>query len=134
MLHQIEHIAIVVQDLEAALRVYRDTLGFPLLRVEEVPAEHVNVAFLQLPEGEGHLELVQPTEAGTGIARFLDKRGEGIHHICFEVDDAARVLAELSADGVQLVDTAARPGAEGKPVAFVHPKSTMGVLVELIQK
>jgi methylmalonyl-CoA/ethylmalonyl-CoA epimerase len=84
---RIDHIAIVVQDLDAALRVYHDVLGLPLERVEEVPAEKVKVAFLPLPKGDGEVELVQPTADDTGIARYLAKRGEGMHHICFEVDD-----------------------------------------------
>jgi methylmalonyl-CoA/ethylmalonyl-CoA epimerase len=134
MLKQIEHIAIVVHDLEAALRIYRDAFGFPLLRVEEVPAERVNVAFLQLPHSEGHLELVQPTDADTGIARFLEKRGEGIHHICFRVADIGAAMAHLAAGGMQIIEQEARLGRQGQKYAFVHPKTAHGVLIELYER
>src|SRR5512135_86774 len=87
MIKRIDHIAIVVQDLDAALKVYRDALGLPLTHVRDVPAEGVKVAFLPMPEGDGEIELVQPTAEETGIARYLAKRGEGMHHICVEVDD-----------------------------------------------
>jgi methylmalonyl-CoA/ethylmalonyl-CoA epimerase len=133
MLQQIEHIAIVVQDLDAALRVYRDALGLPLLRVEDVPAEHVKVAFLQLPQGDGHIELVQPTAADTGIARFLDKRGEGIHHICFQVADITAAMSQLTESGMQTIEQEARLGRHGQKYAFVHPKTAHGVLIELYE-
>jgi len=133
MLGEIEHIAIVVQDLEAALGIYRDALGFPLLRIETVPAEGVTVAFLQLPGGEGHIELVQPTESGTGIARFLEKRGEGFHHICFRVADIAAAMAHLTGQGMQMIEPEARTGRQGQKYAFVHPKTAHGVLIELYE-
>ena len=133
MLRQIEHIAVVVQDLDAALKVYRDALGLPLLRVEEVPAEHVKVAFLALPHGEGHIELVQPTDSETGIARFLAKRGEGIHHICFRVDDIAAAMARLTDSSMQTVEQESRVGRHGQKYAFVHPKTAHGVLIELYE-
>jgi methylmalonyl-CoA/ethylmalonyl-CoA epimerase len=93
---RIDHIAIVVQDLDAALDVYCDALGLPLERVEEIPGEQVKVAFLPLPEGDGEVELVQPTTDDTGIARYLAKRGEGMHHICFEVDDIQAAMDTFS--------------------------------------
>ena len=133
MLDQVEHIAIVVHDLDAALRVYRDTLGLSLLGVEDVPAEKVKVAFLQLPGSQGHIELVQPTDAETGIARFLDKRGEGIHHICFGVTDIAAAMAQLTAGGMQIIEQEARVGRHGQKYAFVHPKTAHGVLIELYE-
>ena len=133
MLRQIEHIAIVVQDLDGALKVYRDALGLPLLRVEEVPAEHVKVAFLALPHGEGHIELVQPTDSETGIARFLAKRGEGIHHICFRVDDIAAAMARLTDSSMQTIEQEPRLGRHGQKYAFVHPKTAHGVLIELYE-
>jgi methylmalonyl-CoA/ethylmalonyl-CoA epimerase len=133
MLQQIEHIAIVVQDLDAALRVYRDALGLPLLRVEDVPAEHVKVAFLQLPQGDGYIELVQPTAADTGIARFLDKRGEGIHHICFRVADIDAAMSQLTGSGMQTIEQEAHMGRHGQKYAFVHPKTAHGVLIELYE-
>jgi methylmalonyl-CoA epimerase len=133
MLQQIEHIAIVVQDLEPALRVYRDILGLQLMRVEEVPAEKVKVAFLKLPHGEGHIELVQPTDTESGIARFLEKRGEGIHHICFRVESVDAAMAQLLSAGMETIGQEVRVNREGRPYAFVHPKSAHGVLIELYE-
>jgi len=130
---RIDHIAIVVQDLDAALRVYRDVLGLPLERVEEVPAEKVKVAFLPLPEGDGEVELVQPTANDTGIARFLAKRGEGMHHICFEVDDIQAAMAAMAASGLQVLEDKPRVGSQGQKYVFIHPKSTHGVLIELYE-
>lgn len=134
MLGEIEHIAIVVQDLEAALRIYRDALGFPLLHIEEVPTEGVKVAFLQLPGDRGHVELVQPTESGTGIARFLEKRGEGFHHICFRVADIAAAMDHLTGNGMQMIEPEARTGRQGQKYVFVHPKTAHGVLIELYER
>lgn len=131
---RIDHIAIVVQDLEAALRVYRDVLGLPLGRVEEVPAEKVKVAFLPLPEGDGEVELVQPTADDTGIARFLTKRGEGMHHICFEVDDIQAAMTEMAASGLQVLEEKPRIGSQGQKYVFIHPKSAHGVLIELYER
>lgn len=130
---RIDHIAIVVQDLDAALRVYRDVLGLPLERVEEIPAEKVKVAFLPLPEGDGEVELVQPTANDTGIARFLAKRGEGMHHICFEVDDIQAAMAAMAASGLQVLEDKPRMGSRGQKYVFIHPKSAHGVLIELYE-
>jgi methylmalonyl-CoA epimerase len=131
---RIDHIAIVVKDLDAALRVYRDVLGLPLERVEEVPAEKVKVAFLPLPEGDGEVELVQPTAADTGIARYLAKRGEGMHHICFEVDDIQAAMNEMSASGLQVLEDEPRLGGQGQKYVFIHPKTAHGVLIELYER
>ena len=128
---RIDHIAIVVQDLDAVLRVYCDVLGLPLERVEEVPAEKVKVAFLPLPEGGGEIELVQPTSDDTGIARFLAKRGEGMHHICFEVDDIEAAMTQMTAAGLQILEEEPRTGSQGQKYVFIHPKSAHGVLIEL---
>jgi methylmalonyl-CoA epimerase len=133
MLQQIEHIAIVVQDLEAALYVYRDVLGLQLMRVEEVPVENVKVAFLKLPRGEGHIELVQPTDSESGIARFLNKRGEGVHHICFRVENVAAAMSQLLSAGLETIGQDVRINREGRPYTFVHPKSAHGVLIELYE-
>ena len=133
MLKQVEHIAIVVHDLDAALTVYQQALGLSLLRMEEVPAEKVRVAFLRLPQGDGHIELVQPTDDQTGIARFLGKRGEGIHHICFRVDDIAAAMSSLTASGMQIMEQEPRVGSQGQKYAFIHPKTAHGVLIELYQ-
>lgn len=131
---RIDHIAIVVQDLDVALKVYRDVLGLPLARVEEVSAEGVKVAFLPLPEGGGEIELVQPTTDDTGIARYLAQRGEGMHHICLEVDDIRAAMAEMATQGLEILEEEPRLGSQGQKYAFVHPKTTHGVLIELYQR
>ena len=127
---RVHHVAIVVRDMEAALSVYRDKLGMPLDVLLPIPTDGVRIAFL--PVGESNIELVEPTDSGTGVARFLESRGEGFHHICLEVDDVAAELDRLAADGLELIDKTPRKGAEG-PVAFIHPRSCHGVLVELIE-
>jgi methylmalonyl-CoA/ethylmalonyl-CoA epimerase len=129
-LGRVHHVAVVVRDLEASLAFWRDTLGLPLETVLPIPSDRVTIGFL--PVGESMIELVQPTDDTTGVARFLANKGEGFHHVCFEVADVAATLNELAAAGVQLIDAAPRPGAEG-PVAFLHPSSCGGVLVELIE-
>jgi methylmalonyl-CoA/ethylmalonyl-CoA epimerase len=131
---RIDHIAIVVQDLDAALNVYRDAIGLPLERVEEVPAEKVKVAFLPLPEGDGEVELVQPTADDTGIARFLAKRGEGMHHICFEVDDIQTAMTQMAARGLQILEEKPRMGSQGQKYVFIHPRTAHGVLIELYER
>jgi len=131
---RIDHVAIVVQDLDAATRVYHDVLGLPLERVEEVPAEKVKVAFLLLPEGGGEVELVQPTTGDSGIARYLAKRGEGMHHICFEVDDIQSAMNKMTAAGLQVLEEKPRLGSQGQKYVFIHPKSAHGVLIELYER
>ena len=133
MLKQIDHIAVVVQDMEAALKVYRDALCLPLARVEDVPAEGVKVAFLPMPEGDGEVELVQPTDEESGIARFLAKRGQGIHHICFRVDDIQAAMDHVTANGLQVIEDEPRVGSQGQKYVFIHPKSAHGVLIELYE-
>lgn len=127
---KIDHIGIVVRDIQEALQVYETALGLPLREVVTVPEQKVEIAFL--PIGESNIELVQPTAGDTGIARFLDKRGEGIHHICIEVGDIDVALARLKAHEVQLIDEEPRRGAHGR-IAFVHPKGAHGVLIELVE-
>ena len=127
---RIDHIGIVVRDIQEALKVYEAALGLPLLEVVEIADQEVQVAFL--PIGESNVELVQPTTDDTGIARFLEKRGEGIHHICIEVEDIQAALAQLMDHGVEVIDEVPRQGAHGR-VAFVHPRGAHGVLIELIQ-
>lgn len=129
MIKRIAHIAIVVEDIEGALGFWRDALGLPLEGVEAVPEQQATVAFL--PTSESEVELVKPVTNDSGVARFLAKRGPGIHHICFEVDDVAATLTALKARGLRLIDETPRLGAGGKRVAFIHPDSTHGVLVEL---
>ena len=129
-LSRIHHVALVVRDLDASLALYRDIFGLELETVLPIPSDRVTIAFLAV--GESKVELVVPTDDTTGVARFLAAKGEGFHHVCFEVDDLAETLTRLAIDGVELIDTAPRKGAEG-PVAFLHPRSCHGVLVELIE-
>jgi methylmalonyl-CoA epimerase len=127
---RIHHVAVVVESIEAALPLYRDLLGLPLEAVMDIETDRVRIAFLGV--GESKVELVQPTDDTTGVARFLAGKGEGFHHVCFEVDNLTEELTRLGIDGVELIDSAPRRGAEG-PVAFLHPRSCHGVLVELIE-
>ena len=127
---RIHHVAVIVREMNAALGFYRDILGLAPGPVVPIPVDRVNIAFL--PVGEVRIELVEPTDTTTGVARFLTTRGEGFHHVCFEVADISATLTRLAVDGVELLDTAPRAGAEG-PVAFLHPRSCHGVLVELIE-
>jgi methylmalonyl-CoA/ethylmalonyl-CoA epimerase len=125
----LDHVAIVVRDLEAAVRLYRDMLGLELAHIEEVPEQQVTTAIFG--HGMGRVELICPTSKDSGVARYLEKRGEGLHHICVEVEDIEAALAALRAAGAPLIDEAPKPGAGGARVAFVHPKGTHGVLTEL---
>jgi len=128
---KINHLAVVVEDVEQSLAFWRDGLGLAIGGdVEDVPAEEVKVAFLNL--GESHIELVQPTTEDSGIAKYLAKRGQGMHHICLEVDDIVAKLQELSDKGYDLINDTPRE-RDGKKYAFVHPKSTGGVLLELYE-
>lgn len=129
-LGRIHHVAVVVRSIESSLGLWRDTLGLPLELLLPVEHDRVTIAFLAV--GESKVELVQPDDDTTGVARFLAGKGEGFHHICFEVPNIAEALVRLEMDGVELIDTVARKGAEG-PVAFLHPRSCGGVLVELIE-
>ena len=127
---RIHHVAVIVKKLEEALPLYRDLLGLPLETIMDIPSDRVRIAFLGI--GESRVELVEPTDNTTGVARFLANKGEGFHHVCFEVSNLAQELTRLGIDGVELIDSAPRKGAEG-PVAFLHPRSCHGVLVELIE-
>jgi methylmalonyl-CoA epimerase len=129
-LGRIHHVAVIVERLDPALAFWRDAVGLELEAVQEMADDRVRIAFL--PIGESKIELVEPTDDSTGVARFLAKNGEGFHHICFEVANLAETLLRLEIDGIELIDTAPRKGAEG-PVAFLHPRSCHGVLVELIE-
>ena len=128
---RVDHIAIVVDDIDAALGFWRDALGLELQYVEDVPDQDSIVAFL--PAGDSEVELVKPTDDGTGIARYLGKHGPGVHHICFEVDDIDESLAMLTEKGIRLINDTPKIGTGGKKIAFIHPESTHGVLVELYQ-
>lgn len=128
---RIDHVAIVVEDIQKALSFWREGLGLELEHAEEVPDQEAVVAFL--PTGDSEVELVRPTTEDSGIARFLAKRGPGIHHICFEVDDIEAVLDDLQAKGLHLINEQPVIGTAGKRIAFIHPESTHGVLVELYE-
>ncbi len=127
----LDHVAIAVKDLDKAIAIYRDALGLELAEIEEVPSEHVRTAIFG--HGMGRVELITPTRSDTGVARFLEKRGEGLHHICLEVEDIAAAMAELRARGAPLIDEVPKVGAGGARIAFIHPKGTGGVLTELRQ-
>ena len=124
---KIDHIGIAVAKMDEAVSAWR-VLGFPVDAVHEVPTEKVRTAFL--PVGESHLELLEPTDPSSVIAKFLEKRS-GVHHVCVLVDDIEGALARLAAEGVALIDRVPRVGAGGCRVAFVHPRSAGGVLLEL---
>ncbi len=128
---KIDHVAIAVKDLDAALDFYRDALGLEVADRREVPAEGVEIAFL--PMGESEIELLRPLDEGNSIGRFIAKRGEGIHHICLRVDDIEAAVARLEAAGARMA-TEIRQHPDGTRYAFVHPKSSHGVLIELYQK
>lgn len=128
---KLDHIGIAVEDLDAAIQAY-ETLGFSAESIDDVPGFGVKVAFL--PMESGSVELVQPVTDDSAMARYLQKRGGGIHHLCFEVLDIRMALKRLEEAGVELIDKLPRNGAHGTLVAFLHPKSTGGVLIELTQK
>src|SRR3954452_14933237 len=127
---KVHHVALIVASIEAKLGLWRDMLGLELETVMDIAQDRVRIAFLGV--GESKIELVEPTDDSTGVARFLANKGEGFHHVCFEVPNLAETLLRLEIDGLELIDRAPRRGAEG-PVAFIHPRSCHGVLVELIE-
>ena len=127
----LSHVAIAVADLDAAIAFYRDVLGLTLHAVEEVAEQQVKTAIFG--EGMGRIELLCPTQPDSPVGRFLAKRGEGLHHICIEVDDIEAALAELKRQGALLIDSEPKIGAEGAKIAFFHPKGNRGVLTELRQ-
>jgi len=129
-LGKVHHVALIVRSIDDASRLWQESLGLELETVMEIPQDKVRIAFLTV--GESKVELVEPTDDTTGVARFLASKGEGFHHVCFEVANLAETLLRLEIDGLELIDSAPRRGAEG-PVAFIHPRSCHGVLVELIE-
>jgi methylmalonyl-CoA/ethylmalonyl-CoA epimerase len=130
MFTRIHHVAIVVREMERALRVFRDVLGIPLGKRATVLDQGVHAALLPMPDGE--IELLEPADPAGGVARFLQKRGEGFHHLCFETPDVGSALARAKAADLPLIDHAPRPGLAGR-IAFLHPKASHGVLVEMAQ-
>jgi len=131
MLKKINHIGVAVVSLEDALPFYRDNLGMEFHGIEEVFEQKVRVAMLQV--GESKIELLEPTSSDSPIAKALEKSGPGMHHIAYEVDDIESAIASMLAQGVRMVDAVPRNGAHGTKIAFIHPKSSMGVLTELCQ-
>jgi methylmalonyl-CoA/ethylmalonyl-CoA epimerase len=127
---KVNHVAIAVNDLEGSLGFWRDALGLAVDHVENVPSQKAEVAFI--PVGDSEVELVKPTEPDTGVAKFLAERGGGMHHLCFEVDNLEELLADMKAKGVRLINETPQV-LPGRKIAFVHPKSTGGVLVELYE-
>jgi methylmalonyl-CoA/ethylmalonyl-CoA epimerase len=127
----LDHVAILVADLDAAVRLYRDVYGLELAEMEEVPSEKVRVAIFG--HGAGRIELVAPSSPDSPMAKAIEKRGEGLHHVCLEVPDIEKAMTALRAQGAPLLDEKPRIGAGGARVAFVHPKGSRGVLVELRQ-
>ena len=128
----IEHIGIAVKDLSTAIPYYEEVLGLKCYNVEEVVDQKVKTAFFKV--GQTKLELLEPTSEESAVAKFIEKKGEGVHHIAFRVDNVAKTLAECEAKGVQLIDKTPRKGAEGLTIAFLHPKSTAGVLTEFCEE
>lgn len=132
MIEKIDHIGIAVRDLEESLKFFKDTLGLEMVFKETLPDSGVKA--LGLNVGESRIELLEPLGENSPIAKFIEKRGEGIHHIAFRVDNIERSLELLKKNNFKLIDETPRIGAEGKRIAFVHPKSTHGVLIELVEE
>jgi len=128
---KIDHVALVVGDIAEALEFWQDSLGLELDHVDDIPREKSTIAFL--PVGGSEIELVQPTSDDSGVAKYLEKRGPGMHHICLEVDDIEEMLAQLKAKEVQLIHQEPVIAESGKKYAFIHPKAAFGVLVELYE-
>ncbi len=130
-IQRINHVALIVDDMEKSLDFWREALGMPMQELRDVPAEQSQVAFMPLEGSE--IELVKPTTADSGIAKYLARRGPGMHHLCLEVDDIVGMLRQLKDKGVRLINDDPRLAADGRKYAFVHPESTGGVLVELYE-
>lgn len=128
----IEHIGIAVSNLQEAIRYYEDVLGLKCYAIEEVAEQKVRTAFFRV--GETKIELLESTDPGGPVGKFIEKRGQGIHHIAFAMKDASQALKEAEEAGVQLIDKTSRMGAEGLDIGFLHPKSTFGVLTEFCSK
>ena len=129
MIQKIDHIGIAVSDLDEALKLYRDTLGLEVDHIEDF--EGMKIAFI--PIGDTEFELLQPTDPESALAKFIEKKGAGVQHIAIRVDDVQKSLEELKAKGLRAIDEKPRPGAGGASIAFFHPKSTLGVLLEICQ-
>ena len=132
MLRKIEHLGIAVESIEESLKIYEALLGTSCYKIESVESEFVKTAFLQI--GESKIELLEATNPDSAIGKFLSKKGKGIHHIAFDVEDIEDEIRRLTAEGFELIHTSPKDGADNKLIAFLHPKSTDGVLVELCQE
>src|SRR6266516_3243959 len=131
---RIDHVAIIVRNIEQALAFYRDTLGITPSEIKEVPTEQVRIAFLPVGgPGDSEIELIEQTTPDSSLTKFLEKRGEGLHHICLEVDNIDAALAEMQEKGAPVLDKQPRIAAEGRAI-FIHPKGTNGVLLELVER
>jgi methylmalonyl-CoA/ethylmalonyl-CoA epimerase len=131
-MNKIEHIGIAVKNIDQADELFKRLFGLPAYKLEEVKSESVKTSFFQV--GPNKIELLEATNADSPIAKFIEKRGEGIHHIAFDVDDIESEIARLKGEGFQMINEAPKPGADNKLIAFLHPKSTAGVLIELCQE
>jgi methylmalonyl-CoA epimerase len=131
---RIDHVAIIVRNIEQALAFYRDTLGLVPSEIKEVPSEQVRIAFLPMGGlGGSEIELIEPANSNSSLNRFLEKRGEGLHHICLEVENIDAALREMQERGAPVLDQQPRQAAEGRAI-FLHPKGTNGVLLELLER
>ena len=128
---KIEHIGIAVKDLDKSISLYEEMLGYKCYKIEEVKDQKVRTAFFKI--GETKIELLEATDSASPIARFIEKRGEGIHHLAFAVSDIQERLQDMEKTGINLIDKKARKGADGLDIAFLHPGSTLGVLIELCE-
>lgn len=132
MIEKVDHIGIAVKDIDEALKFYCDALGLRCARIEEVEGQKVKIAFI--PAGETTLELVQATDSESAVAKFIEKRGEGIQHIALRVKNIEESMKTLQENGVDLIDSIPRKGAHGSKIVFMHPKSTYGALIELVER
>ncbi len=131
MLKRIDHVAVAVKNLDSAVSTFENLFGLTPSKIEEVPDQGVKAAMIHI--GDTELEFIEPVDPESGVAKFIENKGEGIHHICIEVDDTDEELARLEAEGAKLIDKQGRKGLAGK-IAFIHPKSVNGILIELAQK
>jgi methylmalonyl-CoA/ethylmalonyl-CoA epimerase len=132
MIRKIAHIGVAVKSLDAAIPFYRDVLGLPLVGIEEVAEQKIRAAVFQV--GESTIEVIESTSPDGPVGKFVEKNGEGIHHLCFDVDDTAAALSEAKEKGARLIDETPRNGVHGMKIGFLHPKSTFGVLTEFAQE
>lgn len=132
MIEKLDHIGIAVKDIEEALKFYSDALGLECTHVEDVSGQHVKIAFL--PVGDVNLELLESTDPESAVAKFIDRKGEGIQHIAFKVNNIESAMAALKEKGVEFIDAIPRTGAHESKIAFLHPRSSHGVLIELVEK